>query len=179
MKHIVIAIVFALVFGLAAVAQTTPGNPQRVPQGSNPSTQPSTSPTPAPDMSSSGNQTAPSETKGEKKLKGCIQSESGKYVLQDKHGKDVALTGSQDFASHVGHTVTIHGTFASGSDASSSGGASATASGSGGMSASTGQQFMVSKLDMVSETCGSEKGKATKDKDKEQDNNSKPNPNHK
>src|SRR6266576_2505528 len=136
MKHIVIAIVFALVFGLAAVAQTTPGNPQRVPQGSNPSTQPSTSPTPAPDMSSSGNQTATSETKGEKKLKGCIQSEGGKYILQDKHGKDVALTGSQDFASHVGHTVTVHGTFASGSDAST--GASATAS-SGGMSASSGQ----------------------------------------
>src|SRR6266550_7718322 len=134
MKHIVIAIVFALVFGLAAVAQTTPGNPQRVPQGSNPSTQPSTSPTPAPDMSSSGNQTAPSETKGEKKLKGCIQSESGKYVLQDKHGKDVALSGSQDFASHVGHTVTVHGAFANGADASSS----ASATSSGGMSASNG-----------------------------------------
>src|SRR5882724_3765421 len=176
MKHIIIATIFALVFGLAAVAQTTPGNPQATPQGTNPSAQPQTTPPPSPDMSSSGNQSAATETKGEKKLKGCIQSEGGKYILQDKHGKDVALTGSQDFASHVGHTVTIHGTFASGSDASSSGGASPTASGSGGMSASTGQQFMVSKLDMVSETCGSEKGKATKDKDKEQDNNSKPNP---
>ena len=172
MKHSVIATVFALVFGLAAVAQTTPGSSQTTPQGTNPSTQPSTSPSQSPDMSSSGSQTA-SDTKGEKKLKGCIQSEGGKYILQEKHGKEIALSGSQDFASHVGHTVAVHGTYASGSDSPS--GASATASPSG-MSASAGQQFMVSKLDMVSETCGSDKGK---NKDKGQDSNySKPNPNH-
>ena len=170
MKHIVIAIVFALVFGLAAVAQTTPGNPQAMPQGTNPSAQPQTSPTPAPDMSSSGNQSKASEAKGEKKLKGCIQSEGGKYILQDKHGKDVALSGSQDFASHVGHTVTVHGTFANGSDAS------ASATSNSGMPASGGQQFVVSKLDLVSESCIAEKGK---NKDKAQENNySKPNPNH-
>jgi len=173
MKHIVIAIVFALVFGLAAVAQTTPGNPQAMPQGTNPSAQPQTSPTPAPDMSSSGNQSTATETKGEKKLKGCIESEGGKYMLEDKHGKEVALTGSQDFASHVGHTVTIHGTFANGPDAS----ASTTAN--SGMSASGGQQFLVSKLDMVSESCTKEKGK-NNNKEKESDSSySKPNPNHK
>ncbi len=171
MKHIVIATVFALVFVLAVVAQSTPGNPQATPQGTNPSTQPQTSPPPSPDMSSSGNQSAATETKGEKKLKGCVQSEGGKYMLQDKHGKDVALSGSQDFASHVGHTVTVHGTFANGSEASS--GMSATSNGE----ASAGQQFVVSKLDMVSESCNMDKGK---NKDKEQDNNySKPNPNHK
>jgi len=172
MKHIVIATVFALVFGLAAVAQTTPGNAQAMPQGTNPSTQPQTSPPPSPDMSSAGNQSTATETKGEKKLKGCIESEAGKYMLEDKHGKEVALSGSQDFASHVGHTVTVHGTFASGSDSPS--GASATAS-SSGVSAS-GQQFVVSKLEMVSESCNLEKGK---NKDKAQENNySKPNPNH-
>jgi hypothetical protein len=178
MRNIVIATVFALVFGLAAVAQTTPGNPQAMPQGTNPSTQPSTTPSTSPDISNAGNQNTASETKGEKKLKGCIQSEGGKYVLQDKHGKDVALSGSADFASHVGHTVTVHGTFASASDSST--GASATAS-SSGMSASSGQQFTVSKLDMVSESCSADRGKnsADKGKDKEQDNNSKPNPNHK
>ena len=173
MKHIVITTVFALVFGLAAAAQTTPGSPQTVPQGSNPSAQPQTSPPPAPDMSSSGNQSAATETKGEKKLKGCIQSEGGNYMLQDKHGKDVALSGSQDFASHVGHTVTVRGTFSSGSDASS---AAAATSSNSGMSPSGGQQFVVSKLDMVSESCSAEKGK---NKDKAQENNySKPNPNH-
>ena len=171
MRNIVIATVFALVFGLAAVAQTTPGSQQTMPQGTNPSTQPSTTPSTSGDMSNTGNQnTAASETKGEKKLKGCIQSEGGKYVLQDKHGKDVALAGSADLASHVGHTVTVHGTYGSGSDASS-----ATASNSG-MSASSGQQFMVSKIDMVSESCSGDKGKT---KDKVTDNNSKPNPNHK
>jgi len=173
MKHIVIATILAMVFGLAAVAQTTPGNPQATPQGTNPSAQPQTTPPPSPDMSSSGNQSAATETKGEKKLKGCIQSEGGNYMLQDKHGKDVALSGSQDFASHVGHTVTVHGTFANGADASNS----ASATSSGGMSASNGQQFVVSKLDMVSESCTKEKGKT---KEKESDNSySKPNPNHK
>ena len=172
MKHIVIATVFALMFGLAAIAQTTPGNPQSMPQGTNPSTQPQTSPPPAPDMSSSSNQSAATETKGEKKLKGCIESEAGKYMLEDKHGKEVALSGSQDFASHVGHTVTVHGTFSSGPDASSA----ASATSNSGVSASGGQQFTVSKLDMVSESCSTDKGK---NKEKEQDTYSKPNPNHK
>jgi hypothetical protein len=46
------------------------------------------------------------------------------------------------------------------------------------MSASNGQQFVVSKLDMVSESCTKEKGKTSKEK--ESDNSySKPNPNHK
>jgi len=169
MKYIVIATVFAMVFGLAALAQTTPGTQQ--PSGTSPSAQPQTSPSQPPDMSSAGNQSPATETKGEKKLKGCIASEGGKYVLQDKHGKDVALGGSQDFASHVGHTVTVHGTFGNGSDASSA--ASATSSNSG-MSAA-GDQFIVSKVDMVSETCGA--GKSKDKEDKEKDNYSKPNPN--
>ena len=169
MKQIVMTTVFALVFGLAALAQTTPGTTQ--PSGTDPSTQPQTSPSQSPDMSSSANRSAGGDAKGEKKLKGCIQSEGGKYMLQDKHGKDVALTGSQDFASHVGHTVTVHGTFASGSDTAS--GASATSN--GGMS--SGDEFTVSKIDMVSETCSGDKAKSSKDK--AYDNNSKPNPNHK
>jgi len=124
-------------------------------------------------MSTSGNRSTATETKGEKKLKGCIESEAGKYTLEDKHGKEVALSGSQDFSSHVGHTVTVHGTFASGSDSPS--GASATAS-SSGVSASAGQQFVVSKLEMVSESCNIDRGK---NRDKGQENNySKPNPNH-
>src|SRR5215470_13371632 len=114
MKQIVVTTIFALVFGLAALAQTTPGTAQ--PAGTDPSTQPQTSPTQSPDMSSSANRSAGGEAKGEKKMKGCIQSEGGKFMLQDKHGKDVALTGSQDFGSHVGHTVTVHGTFAGGAD---------------------------------------------------------------
>src|SRR5712691_11196882 len=99
MKHIVIATIFALVFGLAAVAQTTPGNPQ----GTNPSAQPQTSPPPSPDMSSSGNQSAATETKGEKKLKGCIQSEGGNYMLQDKHGdrKSTRLNSSHSQISYA------------------------------------------------------------------------------
>ena len=166
MKHIVIAIVFAMLFGLAAFAQTTPGTQQ--PSGSNPSMEPPSSPSQSPGMQTSGNQNSARDTKGEKKMKGCIQSESGKYMLQDKHGKEIALGGSADFASHVGHTVTVHGTFAGGPDSGST--ATATSSNSG-MSAAGGQ-FIVSKVDMVSETCNGDKGKG-----KDYDNSGKPNPN--
>jgi hypothetical protein len=122
-------------------------------------------------MSNSGSQTPIGEKKGEKALKGCLQSSGGQFTLEDKHGKQVALTGSKDFASHVGHTVAVHGTFGIGSDASS--GASAT-SATGSMSAS-GDQFMVSKLDMVSEKCSTAKSKNTS-KDVTNDSG-KPSPN--
>jgi hypothetical protein len=170
MKHIVVATVFAMVLGLAALAQTTPGTAQS-PQGKDPSTMPQgspsqASPSQAPGMSNPN--AAGGESKGEKKLKGCIQSQGGKYVLQDRHGKEVALSGSQDFASHVGHTVTVHGTYAGGSDASA--GAAAASSNS----AMSGDQFLVSKLDMVSESCSMDKGKNSS---KDHSDSGKPTPN--
>ena len=44
--------------------------------------------------SSTGMQGTEYEGKGEKKLKGCIQSQGGSYVLQEKSGKIVALAGA-------------------------------------------------------------------------------------
>jgi len=123
--------------------------------------------------SGSGGQAADtrSEAKGNKKIKGCLQNAGGKYMIQDKHGKQIALSGSPDFSSHVGHTVVAHGTFASGSDSSNAGTAASTSG-----TAST-DQFMVTKLDMVSESCTGEKGKASKESD--HDNMGKPTPNRK
>lgn len=151
-KHVVLTIVLTMLLGLTALAQTPAPDPQATPQGSTPSAQPQTSPSQSPDMTNSD------QGKGEKKLKGCIQSEGGQFMLQDKHGKSTVLTGSQELSSHVGHTVTVHGTYAGG-------GASGVSSGT-----SAKDEFTVSKIDMVSDSC---KEKADKSKDHD---NSKPSP---
>jgi hypothetical protein len=57
---------------------------------------------------------ADNENKGGKKLKGCLRSANGQYMLETKHDKMVSLTGSEDFGPHVGHTVTLHGRFVEG-----------------------------------------------------------------
>lgn len=79
--------------------------------------------------------------KGEKKLKGCVQSEGGQYVLQTKKGP-VNLTG-QDVSAHAGHEVAVKGTWESGAGSNSS----AASSGS------SGKTFTVSSVDMISDTC--------------------------
>ena len=187
MKQIAMTIALTLVLGLVALAQTTPSDPQAGSQGTTPSTtspgspsatspsatspsSPSQSTSMGSQSSTAGTQGSASETKGEKKLKGCIQSQGGQYFLEEKHGKQVALTGSQDFASHVGHTVTVHGTYENASAGASTMGSSSTSSPATGTStsstatpsSSSGQQFMVSKIDMDSDTC-----KLDKDKDKD------------
>jgi len=88
--------------------------------------------------------------KGDKKMKGCIQSQGGQYMLQTKHGKDVMLTG-QDVSAHVGHEVTVHGMWAG----SGNSGMSNTSSASGSAS---GKSFSVTGVDMISETCSMGKG---------------------
>jgi hypothetical protein len=148
MKHLVMTTLLAL--AVTAVAQTTPSSTQ--PQSATPSLQPSASSTPPQDMpgSATASQSAGSDKSKTEKLKGCIQSNGGQYMLEDKHGKQVTLTG-QDFSAHVGHTVTVHGAYADGST-----GVSANAVNGG---KSSGQQFVVSKMDMVSEQCGVAKSK--------------------
>ncbi len=169
-----LAVVFA--FGLACFAQaTTPGNQSSGAQGTNPTTGTSSAGSPsATTGSQSGSmgsqsstagsmgQTSSSEasTKGEKKLKGCIESQGGQYVLQEKHGKEVKLTGSADLASHVGHEVTVHGTYQSGAGSSASNSSSEKMPSSSGSttanptsSTSSEQEFMVTKIDHESDTC--------------------------
>jgi len=78
--------------------------------------------------------------KSEKKLKGCVQSEGGQYVLQTKKG-NVNLTG-QDVSAHAGHEVAVKGMWESGA------GSSSAASSSG-----SGKTFNVASVDMISDTC--------------------------
>jgi hypothetical protein len=76
--------------------------------------------------SSQTDQNGPSANKGEKKLKGCVQSQAGQYVLETKKGKAIALAG-QDVSAHVGHEVAVKGTWESGNAS----GMSSTSTGSG------------------------------------------------
>ena len=178
MKKLSLTIVTALVFFVAtAMAQTTPAtDPQGTstpPSTASPSNQTSTPETQAPGAQQPSMSTSPSSTpststtepKGEKKLKGCIESENGKYVLEAKHGKEITLTG-QDVSAHVGHQVVVHGSFQGSMAASASGetpgtaaSTSSTSTSSTDMKAKAGQEFSVSSVDMVASTC--------KDKDKD------------
>jgi hypothetical protein len=46
---------------------------------------------------------------GGKTLKGCIRSENGQYLLEEKGGKVASLSAGSDLAAHVGHQVKVHG----------------------------------------------------------------------
>ncbi len=89
---------------------------------------------------------ASSANKGDKIISGCLRSKNGKYMLEGKHHKTIWLTGSEDFAPHVGHTVTIHGSFMSSTEASSAG---------------QGSDFQAKQIDMVADRC-TQTQKATK-----------------
>jgi len=151
-------VALALLVSSAAIAQA--GGPQGT-QGSSPGMSQPGSPGQQPGYPSSqqpgaadngqmGGQTqnAPSQKpeKSEKKLKGCVQSEGGQYMLQTKKG-NIALTG-QDVSAHAGHEVAVKGTWESG------GGSNSSAASTG----SSGRTFNVASVDMISDSCGGKKG---------------------
>lgn len=164
MKQIVLTTVFAILFGCAAFAQSS--EPQSPTQGTTPSAEPGTgsqtSPSQAPEMGtpaqgSHHEANAEKRGKGEKKLKGCLRSEGGKFVLEEKHGKRVNLSSTEDLSSHVNHMVTVHGSYENAANASGeSSAATATSTGAGTSAAASGEQFMVSNIDSVSDSCKSE-----------------------
>jgi hypothetical protein len=155
MKKVSLSIVTAFVFLLAmAVAQDTTGNTGSAGSSGTEQSSPSMS------QGSSGSQTGSqggsmgSDTgsmkhdkgmKGEKTLKGCVRSEGGNYMLEEKSGKTVNLSGS-DMSAHVGHEVKVMGMYGGGSSDSS-------AASSSGSSMGAGHTFNVTNVTMVSETC--------------------------
>jgi hypothetical protein len=157
MKKVLMCSCTALVFLVAAaVAQTSsptyPSTPSaQGTQGSSPSMgqQGATSdPAAQGSMSQGSGNSTDSTMKADKtKMKGCIQSQGGQYMLQTKKGKDVMLSG-QDVSAHVGHEVTLHGTWeaAGGNTSGMSNTSSANASPSG-------KSFNVTSVDMISDTC--------------------------
>jgi hypothetical protein len=122
-----ICLVFAF-FVASAAAQMAPGGSQGT-QNSSPSMQQPGQQQPGgmnrPDNNSPGAQTDQGTTDqnhnnsmGEKKIKGCVQSQGGQYMLETKKGKTVSLTG-QDVSAHVGHEVEVKGTWEKGMSATS------------------------------------------------------------
>lgn len=166
MNKLVLSMVAALALCVAASAQAGgPGSSQGT-QGSSPTMQGPGTQNQQPGMQtgssypqsgssqsgSMGGDSAKSESKGEKKLKGCVQATGSQAMLETKKGKEVALTG-QDVSAHNGHEVELKGTYESGSSMSQS---------SAGAGSSGEKTFNVTDVKMLSETC---KG-SSKDKDK-------------
>ena len=161
MNRLLLMLATCLAFTAASMAQGTQQkspNPTYPPADSSPSMQQDSQP----------GSMANSENKGQKKIKGCIRSENGKYVLESKHHKTISLTGSEDFAPHVGHTVTVHGNFLNGSKSAGAmsqntgTGTSSTGAPSAGAASGEGSDFQVTKMDMVSDSCTLENQKGTK-----------------
>jgi hypothetical protein len=166
MKKFTISLVVACTLCVAAaVAQMAPSGSGQGTQQSSPSMNSPRGQQPG--MAQPGNdttgQTSQNEQTGntashEKKLKGCVQSQGGQYVLETKKGKAIALTG-QDVSAHVGHEVAVKGMWEKGGSSSMS----STAAGSSGSSASTTNEktFNVASVDMISDTCGKTKEKSS------------------
>lgn len=135
MRNLLLALAFALAFTVLLMGQTTQENPPwPIQQDSQPAS-----------LASSVNQ-------GEKKISGCLQQEKEKFTLENGSHKKIWLSGPEDFASHVGHRVTLYGNFST---------TSAPSSGSAHRS-KQGTDFQVTKMEMVSPTCEAEKSKGSK-----------------
>src|SRR5437764_12723785 len=142
MRMKVICTMFMLVmFAAAASAQACSGSmgssQQSTPStSSSPSTTPdqsSTSSTSGQSTTSSSEQNANSQTtttqttttqttttKDEKSLSGCIRSQNGSFVLEEKNGKFAKLNSTEDLSAHVGHAVKVRGNWQAGSASSTS-----------------------------------------------------------
>lgn len=130
-----------LTFTAASIAQGTQQTPLS-------STNPPEHSAPPMQQDSQPGSMASSMNKGDKTVKGCIRSNNGKYMLESKHHKTIWLTGSEDFAPHVGHTVTVHGSFLPSTGTSSAG---------------QGSDFLVKQIGMVADRCTLESQKAMKE----------------
>ncbi len=162
MRKLALSLIVAFAFYVTAAAAqagggTAPG--AQGTQGSSPSMQQpgaqpgAAQPGQSPDMGPGANDQTGANTntnsdKGEKKLKGCVESQNGQYVLMTKKG-NVALAG-QDVSAHVGHEVSVKGTW----DNSGSNNANASpTAGSSGSEASSRGTFNVTEVKMESEQC--------------------------
>jgi hypothetical protein len=83
--------------------------------------------------------------KGQKSLKGCVESENGQYMLETRKGKEITLSGT-DVAAHVGHEVEVQGMWQKGGESGMSQSSTAEKSGSQ-------KTFEVSNVKMISDSC--------------------------
>jgi hypothetical protein len=106
--------------------------------------------------SQAGSQTSSAGSDTEQMMEGCIIREQQDYYLEPVSGQEVHLSGP-DVAQHANHHVRIHGNEQPNqSNTSSSAGTSGTMAGSsssGSSSAANPPEFLVTRVDMVSESC--------------------------
>lgn len=154
MRTLVLSVCLAFAFFVAsAVAQTAPNAGSPGTQNSSPTMQqPNQQPGQAPGVdqqpTADQNTNTQSHNNGEHKIKGCVESQGGQYMLATKKGKDIPLTG-QDVSAHAGHEVALTGTW------EKNNGMSSASTGNAGASSKT---FNVTEVKMISETC---KGKTS------------------
>jgi len=156
MKITLCSIIVAFALCVAGVAQTSSPSGAPGTQGSSPTMgqQPGTN-QPGTTAPMGQSEQSPNPSKAERKLKGCVQSQGGQYVLETKKGKAVNLTG-QDVSAHVGHEVAVKGNFESGNNAGMS-----PSSGSSNGAGNGEKTFNVNSVEMISESCGGGKNKGT------------------
>ena len=172
MKKLSFLVSLVLAFAISVWAQTPSTNDTQRGTGSSAS---QSNPSSSGSMGSQGSMSSPStgsqtsgsmgqgntstaeqgKTAKEHKLKGCLESEAGSYMLREKNGKEVALTGSADLSQYANHEVAVHGDWASGAASSTS--TTSDMSKGGGSE----KQFTVDKVDSLSDTC---KGASKTDK---------------
>lgn len=142
MNKFMLSLATLLLFSFSGFAQTTtdPNAGTQGTQSSSPAMQQQ-----QPGASDQSGMNGANSNNSEKKIKGCVAQQNGQYVLETKHGKTIALSGT-DVSAHVGHTVALHGTWAGTS-------ASASTQTSTGNAESSGQSFNVTKVDMISDNC--------------------------
>jgi hypothetical protein len=87
---------------------------------------------------------------GQQTLEGCIVKEQQTYYLEPLNGQEVRLHGS-NVGQHVNHHVQVKGTEQSASSSANSGAMAGQASSSASANAPT--DFLVTEVDMVSESC--------------------------
>ena len=162
MKKISLTICLAFAFLVtAAVAQggrqtpsSSPGTGQAGQQPGYPSQQPGSMGQSQTDQTANPGQTR--AEKSERRLKGCLQSQGGQYVLETKKGKAIPLTG-QDVSAHAGHEVALKGNWESGAGTAVSGGAA-------GAEKTSEKTFNVASVDMIADSCSGGKTKGSSSK---------------
>jgi hypothetical protein len=144
MKLPLVLLATCIIYAAASVAQTStqpaPDNPPRMQQDSQPAS------------------LASSLNKGGRRLTGCIRAENGKYFLENKNLKKTWLSGPVDFTPHAGHTVVLHGSFLDESPASNT----APANSGDASGARRQNNFQVTDMEMVSDTCTLKHAKGNK-----------------
>jgi len=141
--------------------QTSPSNSGgamgQSPQGSNMPSDQNSQPAAGQNQGYGNNGSSAQGSAKEHKMKGCVQSQGGQYMLETKHGKSIPLSG-QDVSAHVGHEVAVHGTWSGGSSDMSGSSASNSGESKSGMSGGT---FNVTSVDMIADTCSGSHAKGS------------------